>query len=438
MTTIARSEPTGHSLAIAPPRSISAPPGRKRNLAIVLSLLSMILAIAWIAASCSRSAATPSIPVIVVTDLYHPHQDVGDNFDLLTAYALPELDLRAIILDCTELFRQPVATNAPRGLYPDPDGPREAGFIPVLQLNALFDRRVPFGTIPFALMKAADDPMRDAPAFQQQGIDLMLETLRASRERVHIVSFGSARAIAAAYNRDPHLFRNRLARLHLCAGAASPPVPGYLEWNVALDPLAIVRLLQSPLPITLYPCAASESARPAEGKFSPAHSYDPHNTYYKLPDLKFVAQMDPPLRRYIEYAFTRSTRPDFLRALEWDQPSTNQDWLAKEHHVWETAVWIGLTGRKLVQRSNGSHAMLPPADVRPSDIVLPNELQPCHVTVHPDGVFECAKTNRPTRTLMYYRGNPRTNEIALREALPALYLTFQSSMNRRISPSPGR
>ena len=77
----------------------------------------------------------PRIPVIDVTDLYPPHQDVGDNFDLITAYALPELDLRAVVLDCTEPFRQPVAKDPGPGLFPDPNGPREPGFIPVLQLN---------------------------------------------------------------------------------------------------------------------------------------------------------------------------------------------------------------------------------------------------------------------------------------------------------------
>ena len=53
----------------------------------------------------------PRVPVIDVTDLYHPHQDVGDNFDIVTAYALPEIDLRAVVLDCTEAFRKPVADD---------------------------------------------------------------------------------------------------------------------------------------------------------------------------------------------------------------------------------------------------------------------------------------------------------------------------------------
>jgi len=77
----------------------------------------------------------PQVPLIDVTDLYHPHQDVGDNFDILAAYALPEPDLRAVILDCTEPFRQPVAKDPGPGLFPDDRGPREPGFIPVLPLN---------------------------------------------------------------------------------------------------------------------------------------------------------------------------------------------------------------------------------------------------------------------------------------------------------------
>ena len=47
-----------------------------------------------------------SIPVIDSTDLYHPPQDPGDNVDLIMPFALPEIDLRAVILDATEEFRQ--------------------------------------------------------------------------------------------------------------------------------------------------------------------------------------------------------------------------------------------------------------------------------------------------------------------------------------------
>jgi hypothetical protein len=84
--------------------------------------------------------ATQRVPLIDVTDLYHPHQDVGDNFDIIAAYALPEIDLKAVILDSTEKYRR------------DGNG-RDAGFIPVLQMNTLFDRDVPCATTPYTALR---------------------------------------------------------------------------------------------------------------------------------------------------------------------------------------------------------------------------------------------------------------------------------------------
>ncbi len=226
------------------------------------------------------SAPAKRVPLIDTTDLYHPHQDVGDNFDILAAYALPEVDLRAVILDATEKYRG--------------EG-RDAGFIPVLQLNSIFGRGVPCGTTPYAAMRSPEDSMLDAPTFQQAGIELLLETLRQSAEPVDVTVFGSARAVAVAYNREPDLLRRQVRRIHLCAGASSPD---FLEWNVVLDPHAIVRLLRSELPIAIYPCATQD------GPFA----YGPHNCFWKLPNLAFVADLQPPLRRIWP---TRSrVRPD--------------------------------------------------------------------------------------------------------------------------------
>ena len=33
------------------------------------------------------------IPVVVITDLYHPYQDPGDNMDLIMGFGLPDVDL---------------------------------------------------------------------------------------------------------------------------------------------------------------------------------------------------------------------------------------------------------------------------------------------------------------------------------------------------------
>ena len=383
--------------------------------------------IALTAGSPGGPATAPRrVPVIDVTDLYHPHQDVGDNFDIIAAYALPEIDLRAVVLDCTEPFRQPVAKDPGPGLSTDTRGPREPGFIPVCQLNYLFDRNVPCAVCPFTRMKSAADKMLDAPAFQQQGIELILKTLRESTEPVHILSFGSARAVAAAYNRDPELFHRKLACLHLCAGGSSPPVPGFIEWNVGLDQAAIVRLLRSDLPIAIYPDAANNARDKGYGVFHPAFSYDEHNTYYQIPDLGFIRRMDAPLRRYLEYAFGRSQRVDFLRAVETDGPPPDASLFSKEHYVWETAVWICVSGRKLVQRADGTRRILPAGEVLSADKVLPNELRPCTVNVNDDGMYEFRETSGPSNFSVYFRGDPHANEAALREALPTLYLSFRA------------
>jgi hypothetical protein len=39
---------------------------------------------------------------------------------------------------------------------------------------------------------------------------------------------------------------------------------------------------------------------------------------------------------------------------------------------------------------------------------------------------EFRETTQPTNLSVYFRSDPRENEAALREALPALYLSFQT------------
>ena len=90
-------------------------------------------------------------------------------------------------------------------------------------------------------------------------------------------------------------------------------------------------------------------------------------------------------------------------------------------------MWICATGRKLVKRADGACRILPAEQVAPGDKVLPNELRPCNVTVRDDGIYEYRETTGPTNFSVYYRGDPRENERALREALPALYLSFRSA-----------
>ena len=353
------------------------------------------------------------VPVIDCTDLYHPHQDVGDNFDLVAAYGLPEIDLRAVILDTTDRYRQAKAHH-PDPAYRDPNGPRDPGFIPVLQLNYLFNRDVPCAVGPFQAMRSPEDRMLDLPRFQQLGVELLLRTLRQSTVPVDLLSFGSARPLAVAFNRDPELLRKKVRRIHLSAGTSSPD---YLEWNVMLDQKAIVRLLRSDLPIAVYPCATSK------GPFA----YGPNNSYWKLPSLQFIQRMDPGLKNYLAFAFSRSNRMDFLHLLD-ESPSEPilREVYSRPHNVWETAVWAQVAGRKIVRPADGEYRLVEAPKVLSTDKVLPNDLRPCRLDVRDDGRFRFQWSDRPTTTWMYDRGDPQENERALRQALPALYVGFKT------------
>ena len=51
-------------------------------------------------ATFGAAGAEPSrVPILYSTDLYHPHDDPDDHFDLLTLFAIPEFDIRGIVID---------------------------------------------------------------------------------------------------------------------------------------------------------------------------------------------------------------------------------------------------------------------------------------------------------------------------------------------------
>lgn len=347
-------------------------------------------------------------PVITVTDLYQPPEDPGDNFDLVMPYGLDRVDLRAIILDVSIEKRESVREGVPG--FP---GPREPGVIPVTQLNAIFGTRVPYGIAPFARMRSLDDPMTDVPAFQQTGIELLVETLGAAPEPVHIMSFGSARPIAVAFNRDPDLLREKVARIHLSAGSTTLD---YLEWNVYLDPIAMRRVVGSGLPLALYPCATAIDC----------YTYDEHNTLWWFDDLAWIEKMHPALRRYLTYGLGGSARIDFLRALDEEAPDDlKRTVYGRRHAVWETAAWMNVSGSSLVRHADGTAEIVANDAVVAGDRVIRNDQVPCRVAPHESGLytFELTGSDAANATI-FERDDPADYERALQEALPALYQSF--------------
>jgi hypothetical protein len=269
---------------------------------------------------------TATIPFIHTTDLYNPPQDPDDHVDLATVFALPELDLRAVILDPTRKFVEQ----------------HDPGYVPVAQLNYLTGRAVPVAAGPIDPLQSPSDTAKDRPRREQAGIELLLHAISLCNEPAFVSVMGSARVIAAAWNREPKLLQ-QIVRAVLVNAGATTGKPG-AEWNVDLDVHAWVALMRSGLPILWYPCT---------GEHGPT-GLDPHNTYWPVSHQRLFDGLPQPLRAYFDYAFNQDARGDIVRALSTlgGGPSWEKV-LAGQRNMWSTASLIMAAGRVLAQTSEG-------------------------------------------------------------------------------------
>lgn len=363
-------------------------------------------------------------PLVIITDCYHPYQDPGDNLDLIQSFALDDIEPLGIILDITDSFRKDTADHPT--LWKDPRGPREAGIIPIEQLSYIFNKRIPYALGPITAMESETDKMSQIPAYQNEGIQLLLDILKKAEEPVEVLSFGSARVLAVAYNREPELFRQKIKLIHLSAGTASKNyaigkdvganmIPGG-EWNVALDVFGFNRLLKSSLPIALYPCAG------IDGGFV----MDENNTYFTLHDMRFLKDMRPELQAYLHYAFESLKRHDFLKAMEAGAMYSNGQKIQFEtFHVWESSIWLLARELEMVKTKSGRYEVKKKNEVKPSDIVVSNELRPIRITeVRDDGRFTFDYADKSNFSI-FYRKDLNESEKALNQIVPEVFKSFR-------------
>ena len=319
----------------------------------------------------SRSAAR--VPVIYSTDLLHPHDDPDDHFDLACLYAMPEVDLRAVVLD----------NGASQAQRP--------GFKPVWQLNYLTGRHVPSAIGLCQKLKSPEDPALDQPAEHQNGVNLLLQTLRDSREKVAIIFVGSARDTVAAYNREPALFRAKVRSIHGFIGETSDPE--FIEYNVSLDPQAFVRLMRSDLPFFWLPCF--------DGGLWQNNG---HASYWRIRHGQVLQKAPELLQRYFLYMLRQATN-DPIAYLS--QPTREEDrqWLMDgERNLWCSAL-LGLAVGRNVQREGHDVAGFAPVDV----------------SVNASGFLSCGKSSDSHR-VMRFEIRDKTNFAAAATAATAQLL----------------
>lgn len=262
------------------------------------------------------------VPVVYCTDLFHPHDDPDDHFDIASLYALEELDILGIVLD----------QGKKQDLRP--------GHIPVGQMNKLTGRNVPWAIGLSEPLKTPDDAAWDQPEKYQAGVNLILDVLASSEDPVTVIAVGSLRDVAAAFNRKPDLFKQRISRLMIFIGEASA---GTREWNVGLDPNGYIRIMNSGLPVWWVPCFDG-------GNFNNRGNA----SYWRATHADLLKYSSDRVMNYFIYALMKKNSPNPLAYLDGDvAEAAREQVLSETRNLWCTAVFTEAAGRKIVETEGG-------------------------------------------------------------------------------------
>ena len=346
-----------------------------------------------------ESSDAGRIPLIHITDLYHPPQDPDDQIDLATVLALEEYDLRGVVLDITQPFLQ----EAPEGF----DITRDPGHVPVAQMAHITGRSIPAAQGPIHPLTHPRDTCQNAPPEEQSGIGMILNLLAESPDPLKISVTGSPRALTAAYNRDPALLEEKTRAVLLNAGSTGGPKK---EWNVQLDPNAYIGLWESRLPIHWFPPGTDS------GAFDPAHE---RGTFWRAGHADLFRDLPPKLQKYFSYALSGSSEADIIKALT--KPGEGEDWqaiLVGERNLWSTASLVMEAGRSLV-KTDGGWKFLPSSESKGLEM-WPWRLDPIQGEVNEDAVVTWQLVGTESHRRIFGRKPGPEFSTAMTEALNAL------------------
>lgn len=292
---------------------------------VSLSMMPMLLIPAppCFATTPPSAPSAGTVPLIHCTDLLHPPDDPDDYFDLAAVYAVPEFDLKYVILDQGEKQK---------------DRP---GTIPVEQLNRLTGRTVPAAIGLSEKLKSPADKGLEQPKPFQAGVEAILKVLRETTSPVAISVVGSARDLTAAWNREPELLKAKISRVYVFAGEASAKDPKFVEWNVQMDPASFAGLMRADLPLVWIPCFDHD-----------AETHGVNASYWQTTHSLLLDGAPEPLLQY----FVNATQSVTSHPLEFVSKPMNPEHrtrlMSTPRNMWGGAVLALMAGRTIARQGD--------------------------------------------------------------------------------------
>ncbi len=206
----------------------------------------------------------------------------------------------------------------------------EPAFSLISQLNWLTGRAVPAAVGPNTKLLSPTDDGRHYSLRNQAGIKLLIKTLKEVDEPAIISIIGSSRTVAAAFNREPELFREKVRAILFVAGRVVRKKGDRLDTNSAFDPNAFITILRSGLPIWWSPCG-TWTVEPSEAN-GPNYKElykvgQTHSSKFVTPHTKLFEKLPKKIHAWMMYGFTGNQRGDIIRAL---------------HEEWYAGMWWGV------------------------------------------------------------------------------------------------
>ncbi len=265
------------------------------------------------------------VPILHQTDLFHPHEDPDDHWDLACVYALAhagDFDFQGVLID-----------HPPSGHAGCPDA------LGIAQLNRITGLAVPFAVGSAVPVKTRGEKPGDRPAGDTHGVEFLLRTLEYAPEPVVITIVGSCRDVSLAGAAAPDLFRAKCRAVYLNAGSGTrqPELLGELEYNVRLNPMAFGGVFDLPCPIYWMPCFELTPPRWQVEEFG---------TFYRFTQSEILPHLSPRVQGYFAYMLSRSPSTDWLGALR-NPPDAAAlaTYGAMLRNMWCTGGFLHATGR---------------------------------------------------------------------------------------------
>lgn len=292
------------------------------------------LAVACGLAGILAAADLSPVPTVQVTDLFRPHNDPDDHWDLATQFALyreQRIDLRGILID-----------------YPKAEWAKAPDVEAVAQLNHICGCAVPVVTGVPQILPA--EPLRDtANTTALAGVRAFLEWLRQSPQPVVMHVVGSCRDVALALRLEPDLFARQCAAIYLNAGSGSPDLEKArrLEYNVGLDPANYAALFQAPCPVYWLPCFEYLSPEPKQ-----MWRVAEYGSFFRFRQSEILPQLSTRLQNYFlaMYAGGRTANGLWLQQLAAAPvPEVLAAEGARDRNMWCTAGFLHAVGLTVTQ-----------------------------------------------------------------------------------------